>query len=75
MASVVASLANLPGCKLWDHSDDSLEASLTMEQETLAGGGNTGPPLNFDTNQFNSLQQVLLQAFKQCTMFKQVRLV
>jgi serine/threonine protein kinase len=50
VASVVTSLANLPGCHLSDQQGDLVEAVLTHEQKVLVGKGYTGPPVNFDDN-------------------------
>jgi hypothetical protein len=61
-ASVMKSLAQLPGCHLWNHTQELAAAvTLTREQHRLLGKGSPGPPATSLCDQLLSKEQVYFQ--------------
>ena len=58
VASVVAGLSRLQGCRLWNHAGDLAEAALTKEQMALVGKGYAGPPVSLDDSLLSTEQVV-----------------
>jgi hypothetical protein len=57
VASVMAGLSQMQGCRLWN-TGNLTEAALTKEQSALVGKGYAGPPVSLDDNPLSTEQVV-----------------